>query len=99
MGSKSVCLWLSALAIPVIAFVAVQMDRNSSPSIGGGGYDLGPFVYSWLLVIFTAIWSLGMLVTALVLKDRASSMRGFALSAIGAATFVTVLLAYYENLS
>jgi hypothetical protein len=44
---------LSALAIPVVILIGAQIDTTSGPSIGGGGYDLGPFLYSWLLVIVT----------------------------------------------
>lgn len=99
MGNKSACLWLSALAIPVIALLAVQTDTTNYPSIGGGGYDLGPFVYSGLLIIFTAVWSLGMFAAALIVKDRVSSTRAFALSAVGAVIFTVVVLVYHQNLS
>ncbi|CAN7629908.1 hypothetical protein [Neorhizobium sp. LjRoot104] len=48
---------MSALAMPVIILIGAQIDTVSGPSIGGGGYDLGPFLYSWLLVIITGVWS------------------------------------------
>jgi hypothetical protein len=51
-------VWLLALFIPVFILTGAQIDTTSGPSIGGGGYDLGPFLYSWLLVIVTVVWSL-----------------------------------------
>jgi hypothetical protein len=32
-----------------------MIDITSGPLIGGGGYYLGPFVYSWLLSIVTVV--------------------------------------------
>ncbi|MET0171755.1 hypothetical protein [Neorhizobium sp. JUb45] len=99
MRTKSMCLWLSALAIPVFILVAVQVDKPSSPSIGGGGYDLGPLVYSWLLIMITVLWSVCTFVAAVNFKDRASSKRAFILMAMGIITFTVVLLVYHDNLS
>jgi hypothetical protein len=98
---KSKWFWvgLSLLALPVVSLVAVQIETNSGTSIGGGGYDLGPFVYSWALIIITAAWSLCALATALIHPNRATSIRSFGLTAIGAATFATVLTLYWKNLS
>jgi hypothetical protein len=78
--------------------MAVQVETNSGTSIGGGGYDLGPFLYSWALIIVTAVWSLCALAAALIHRDRKTSIRSFGLTAIGAATFTTVLLLYWKNL-
>lgn len=99
MKNKTMAVWLSALAIPVIILVGAQIDTTSGPSIGGGGYDLGPFLYSWLLVIVTAVWSLFALAAALLYRDRGSAMRALVLTAIGAATLAAVLTVYRQNLS
>lgn len=99
MKNKWFWVWFSTLAIPVFSLIVVQIDTNSGASIGGGGYDLGPFLYSWLLIIVTGVWSLCTLVTALILRDRAAKIRALGLTAMGFITFVTVLLLYQNNLS
>jgi len=98
MKNKSFWIWLSVLAIPVFILVAAQVDTNSGTSIGGGGYDLGPFLYSWLLIIGTALWSLCALAAAVLQRNRAYSMGAFGLPAIGLVTFAAVLISYRENL-
>jgi isoprenylcysteine carboxyl methyltransferase (ICMT) family protein YpbQ len=99
MKHKSLYIWLLMLAVPVSVLIAAQVDTSSAPSIGGGGYDLGPFVYSWLLIIFTALWSLCAFVAALLKKDRASSFRAFGLAGFGVLVFTVMMLFYGENLS
>ena len=98
MKNKSYWVWLLVLVVPVFCLIAVQVDTNSGASIGGGGYDLGPFLYSWALIIVTAVWSLCTLGVALTRRDRAASMRAFGLTAIGAVTFAAVVLLYWRNL-
>lgn len=61
MKNTTVGKWLAALALPVVTLVGAQIDTISGPSIGGGGYDPGPFLYSWLLVMVTVVWSLSAL--------------------------------------
>ncbi len=99
MKYKSLYIWLLMLAVPVSVLIAAQVDTSSAPSIGGGGYDLGPFVYSWLLIIFTALWSLCAFVAALLKKGRASSFRAFGLAGFGILVFAVMMLFYGENLS
>lgn len=99
MRTRSYFLWLSTLALPVVLLVAVQADKPTSPSIGGGGYDLGPFIYSWLLIVFTGLWSLGTFVAAVSFNNQESSRSAFALTAVGVITFTAVLLVYRDNLS
>ena len=98
MKNKLVWVWLLILLVPVVLLVAVQVDTTSAPSIGGGGYDLGPFLYSWALIIVTAVWSLCTMAAALVYRDRAAAMRAWRLSVFGVATFIAVLLLYRGNL-
>jgi hypothetical protein len=99
MKNRTIGIWLSALAIPVVILIGAQIDTTSGPSIGGGGYDLGPFLYSWLLVIVTVVWSLCAIAAALLYQDRASSRPALVLTAIGIMTVTLVLLFYRENLS
>lgn len=99
MKSRTIAVWLSALAIPVAILIGAQIDTTSGPSIGGGGYDLGPFLYSWLLIIVTVVWSLCTCAAALLYRDRASSMQSLVLTAIGVVTLAMVLLFYRGNLS
>lgn len=99
MNNRSFWVWIAALAAPVVSLMAVQIDTNFGASIGGGGYDLGPFLYSWLLIIVTAGWSLCAFTAALIHRDRAASIRAVGLTVIGFVTFVTVLLLYRQNLS
>lgn len=99
MKNRTIAVWLSALAIPAVILVGAQIDTTSGPSIGGGGYDLGPFLYSWLLVIVTVVWSLCAIAATLLYRDRASSRQALVLTAIGIITLVMVLLFYRNNLS
>ncbi|MGI2034002.1 hypothetical protein ACRQ1B_16535 [Rhizobium panacihumi] len=98
MIKLSFWIWLAILAIPVFSLVAAQWDINNGPSIGGGGYDLGPFIYSWLLIIITFIWSLCVLGVAIVRRSRTSQLTNFGLPAIGAITFAILFLVYQNNL-
>ncbi|CUX52932.1 MULTISPECIES: hypothetical protein [Agrobacterium tumefaciens complex] len=98
MKNKTKAVWLSALAIPVVILIGAQIDTTSRPSIGGGGYDLGPFVYSWLLVIVTVVWSVCAIAAALLYRDRTSSRQALVMTVIGIITLATVLLFYRENL-
>jgi hypothetical protein len=99
MKNRTIAVWLSALAIPVIILIGAQIDTTSGPSIGGGGYDLGPFLYSWLLVIVTGVWSLCTCAAALLYRDPESSRQRLVLTAIGVITFAMVLVFYRDNLS
>lgn len=45
MNNRSFWLWIAALAVPVVSLIAVQINTNFGASIGGGGYDLGPFLF------------------------------------------------------
>lgn len=80
------------------SLVGAQTDTTSGPSIGGGGgYDLGPFLDSWPLVIVTVVWSLCAIAATLLYRDRASSRQALVLTAIGIITLVMVLLFYRNN--
>ncbi|MFP3546587.1 hypothetical protein SB748_24280 [Rhizobium sp. SIMBA_035] len=95
MKNRTIGVWLSALAIPVVILVGAQVDTTSGPSIGGGGYDLGPFRYSWLLFIVTVVWSLCACAAAFLYRDRASTRQALGVTAIGTITVGMVLLFYW----
>jgi hypothetical protein len=99
MKNKTVGIWLSALAIPAAILIGAQIDTTSGPSIGGGGYDLGPFLYSWLLLIVTVGWLLCACVAALLYRDGASSRQALGLTATGVISVALVLIFYGGNLS
>jgi hypothetical protein len=99
MKNKTIAVWLTALALPVVILIGAQIDTTSGPSIGGGGYDLGPFLYSWLLVIVTGVWSLSACAAASLYQDRASSRQALILTAIGVITIAMVLVFYRDNLA
>lgn len=99
MQSKWFWLWLLFLAIPVFSLIAIQVDITTGASIGGGGYDLGPFLYSWLLVIITVAWSLASAAAAVFHRARASRMRALCLTAVGLFTLAMVLVFYGQKLS
>lgn len=98
MKSRTIAVWLLALAIPVVILIGAQIDTTSGPSIGGGGYDLGPFLYSWLLIIVTVVWSLCAITAAFAYRDRTSSRQALVLTAIGVITLTMVLLFYRDKL-
>lgn len=98
VNKLSFWVWLAILAIPVFSLVAAQWDTNTGPSIGGGGYDLGPFIYSWLLIIITFVWSLCVLGVAVFRRNRTSPLHTIGLPAIGATTCAILFLVYQNNL-
>lgn len=83
----------------MLILIGAQIDTTSKPSIGGGGYDLGPFLYSWLLVLVTVLWSFCTLAAALLYRDRDSSRQALILTAVGTTALAVVLLFYRDNLS
>ncbi|UHS58465.1 hypothetical protein [Agrobacterium vaccinii] len=99
MKNKLLWLWISVLVAPALTLICVQLDINPAPSIGGGGYDLGPFLYSWLLVIITTVWSLCSFAIAIFHKAEATRKRSFGLTTIGITTLAAILLFYGKNLS
>jgi hypothetical protein len=98
MTDRSFLIWLSVLAVPVLSLVAAQVDTSKGSSIGGGGYDLGPFLYSWLMVIAAGLWSLCAVMAAALRQNRTSTTRAYFLVAIGFSTLAAVLPFYRRNL-
>lgn len=99
MRTRSFWLWLAALAVPVSVLISLQIDLSPTPSIGGGGYDLGPFIYSWLLILTASAWTLSTLIAALVYRDKEAKKKALILTAIGCVTLLTSLQIYGRNLS
>ncbi|UHS63178.1 hypothetical protein HRR99_16345 [Agrobacterium vaccinii] len=99
MKNKLFWVWISVLVIPVLTLIGAQVDINPAPSIGGGGYDLGPFLYSWLLVIIAAMWSLCTFAVAVVHRESVTRSRYLGLTGVGVVTLAAILLFYGKNLS
>jgi hypothetical protein len=99
MRRWSFWLWLAALAVPVSVLISLQIDLSAGPSIGGGGYDLGPFIYSWLLMLTTGTWTVCTFIAALAYRDKEVGKKALILTAIGCLTFLIALQVYGRNLS
>lgn len=99
MRTRSFWLWLATLAVPVSVLISLQIDWSTGPSIGGGGYDLGPFIYSWLLMLTTSVWTLSTLIAALAYRDKQARRKTLILTAIGCLTLLATLQVYGRNLS
>ncbi len=99
MKNKLFWVWISVIVIPVLILICAQVDINPTPSIGGGGYDLGPFLYSWLLVIITTVWSLCSFAVAIFHREGTTRRKYLGLTGIGIITLVAIMLFYGKNLS
>lgn len=90
-----VCLLLAAATLSL-----ALMDWNNAPAspIGGGSYDLGGFVYSWALVLFSGIASMFSFVAGLNSENRSKSRRAFAFAAIALLLLATSIILHGANL-
>lgn len=70
----------------------------TSPSIGGGGYDLSKPVYTLLLWAFSVLWTSIAAVTGMISKDTFSALRAFLLAAIGALMAIIFFAIYRQNI-
>ncbi|WP_079213642.1 iron chelate uptake ABC transporter family permease subunit [Brucella pituitosa] len=90
----------------IAIFVLVTGALNSllnptpptSPSIGGGGYDLSKPVYTLLLWAFMILWTSVAAVTGMMSKDTFSARRAFLLAAIGALMAIIFFAIYGQNI-
>jgi hypothetical protein len=99
MSNRAFLIWLALLLPPVAVLFWLLNGGPVTPSVGGGGYDLGPFVYSWLLVLLSGGLTLIAALTGLGRGGRAASARAFALAALGAAVLVATLVLYGSDLT
>ena len=70
----------------------------TSPSIGGGGYDLSKPVYTLLLWAFLILWTSIAAVTGMISNDTFSARRAFLLAAIGALMAIIFFAIYRQNI-
>ena len=99
MSNLSFLIWLCLLTAAVATLFWLLHGGTDAPSIGGGGYDLGPFLYSWLLVLLSGVWTLGALMAGIATRDRSAAKRGFALAGLGLASLALALALHGQNLS
>lgn len=90
-----VCLLLAAAAL---SYALTDWDRSPTPSIGGGSYDLGGFVYSWALILLTGSAGVIGLVAGLNVEDRSATRRAFAFAVIALALLVISTFLYGDDL-
>ncbi len=92
------CLLCLLLAAGALSSALMNWDTNPMPPIGGGGYDLSDFVYSWALVLLSGGASVISLVVGLNVDDRPASHRAFVFAAIALALLAIAATMYGDNL-
>ncbi|CAB3904803.1 hypothetical protein [Achromobacter piechaudii] len=99
LKDRAFLIWLALFAVVAGTLIALLMPRPSAtPSIGGGGYDLSDWVYTWSLLLFTGLWSLIALMIGMSRNNPMAAKRAYRLAAIGGATFVGAAVAFGGNL-
>jgi hypothetical protein len=101
LSKRASTLFLAMFGGPILVLAALLGDFGESASapIGGGGYDLSKPVYSALIFLLTALWSLIALVIALSRRDAAMRRRALILAGSGGAAFIASLILYGHNLT
>lgn len=99
MSHRAFLIWLALLVPPVAVLFWLLTGGPVTPSVGGGGYDLGPFVYGWLLVLLGGGCAVIAALAGVTRGGRAASARAFALAAFGAAVLVATLVLHGSDLS
>lgn len=97
MSHRAFLIWLPFLTVAVALLFWLLHGGPQTASVGGGGYDLGPFLYSWLLVLLSGLWTLTACVAGLGATGR-SAGRAFVLAAFGVAVFVLTLWLHGSDL-
>ena len=91
--------WIAVFALVTGAFNwLLNPTPPTTPSIGGGGYDLSKPVYTLSLLAFLVLWTVTATVIGLVNKNRPSSRRAFLLAAVGALTTIISFVIYSHNI-
>lgn len=101
MSRSSFLIWLGTLssASAVLLWLLHSGGRVEYPSIGGGGYNLDDFIYSWGLLILTGLWAVIAFLVGLSLADRSSSKRAFLLGGWGTLAMLLTLFLHGSDLS
>lgn len=101
MTKRRFTVWLSTLVVPLGLLLLWHYwpEMPRSPSIGGGGYDLGDLVFTVLALGFSGAWAFLALMIACFQQNEAKQRHGLALATIGGVLFGGALLLYGHNLS
>ncbi|RGP36248.1 hypothetical protein [Pseudotabrizicola alkalilacus] len=99
MSQRAFLIWLTLLGTVAALLLWLLHGGPETPSVGGGGYDLGPFVYGWLLTLLSGGWIVGAGLAGLGRRDRKASLRAFALAVVGLAVLVLTLILHGSDLN
>ncbi len=99
MSNRAFLIWLALLLPPVAVLFWLLNGGPVSPSVGGGDYDLGPFVYGWLLVLLSGGCAVIAALAGVTQRDRAAAKRAFTLAALGAGVLVATLVLHGSDLT
>ncbi|MDO9638967.1 MAG: hypothetical protein Q7J44_10530 [Pseudotabrizicola sp.] len=98
MSQTAFMIWFALLSGAVAILFWLLHGGPDAASVGGGGYDLGPFIYAWLLVLLSGLWTVMAFVAGLATKGGAP-WRAFVLGGLGLAVFVLTLWLHGSDLS
>lgn len=99
MSKPSFIIWLSLLSAAVGALFWLLHSGPDKASIGGGGYDLGPFLYSWMLVFLSGFWTVIAFVAGLRGAKSGPARRGYILAGLGMVVFTLTLWLHGADLN
>ncbi|MDR7124576.1 hypothetical protein [Pseudotabrizicola sp. 4114] len=99
MSNRTFLMCLALLTPAAALLLWLLHGGTDTPSVGGGGYDLGPFIYSWLLTLLSGGWTVGAGLAGLAGQDREAGLRAFALAAVGLAVLVFTLVLHGSDLT
>lgn len=101
MSRSFFLIWLGGLgsAAGVLFWLLHRGGGTGFPPIGGGGYSLDDFIYSWALVILTGLWATVAFFVGLGRADGVASRRAFILSGCGVLTMLLALWLHGSDLS
>ena len=99
MSKPAFLLSLSLLSAAVAILFWLLHGGPDEASIGGGGYDLGPFLYSWTLVLLSGVWTVIAFLAGLTGAKGGAARRGFVLAWLGLAVFALTLWLHGPDLN
>ena len=99
MSRSAFLIWLSLLTGAVAVLFWLLHGGPESASVGGGGYDLGPFLYAWLLILLSGLWTVMACVAGLARAKGGAAWRAFVLAGLGLAVFALTLWLHGSDLS
>lgn len=91
MSKSAFLIWLSLLLAAVAILFWLLYGGPTEAAIGGGGYDLGPFLYSWTLILLSGLWAVIAFIAGLAGAKGGPARRGYVLAVLGVAVFALTL--------